>query len=223
MAVDEAVKRTPGMGTLINALSVDTAIGMRPVPAVSLVGMPRPRVFARLLAAVTVAMIAGLATLMLVLAHAVSGLLSDIRTHEKHIDAPLALALPPVDQLVEDGTFALIVNQFPSETTALYAARAHGLAAAGRYDAAIASFDHARHMAMSALPIAEQVAEADALLHAARHQDAMHLLLGLDFTAMEAGVRGQAVELIGRCHLEDRAAERIDHGGATPSTTRSSP
>jgi hypothetical protein len=218
MAGDDAVKRTPGMGTLINALSVESLAPMRPAPTTTLVGLPRPRAFARLLAAVTVVMIAGLATLMLLLAHAVGGLLTDIRAHERQVETPIALALPPSDHLVDDGAFAASLNAFPSEAMHLYLSRARGLVAVGRTDAAVACYAHARQLAISGLPMADLVAEGDALVRAARYPEAMSRLLHLDFSAMDAEVRAQAVELIGCCHLAEHAAERSDriHLSAAP-------
>ena len=205
MAGEEAVKRTPGMGTLINALSAESTMDRRPVKAYPLVGLPRPRPFARLLAVVAVVLIASLAGLMLLLAHVVTRLLADIASHEKQAAVAVAQTLPPSERLVDDAAFQASLAEHPGEATQFYVARARGLSAVGRYDAAAASFAQARQLAINGLPAGDLIAEADALAHAARYQEAMRELLRLDFASMDNEVRAQAVELIGRCHLAEEA------------------
>jgi hypothetical protein len=208
MATTVQTAKAPGMGTLINALSVDTAAMLPPPPARILVAVPRPRAFARLLAASAVVLIAAIAGLMLFLVHAVSDLLGGIVAHESTLVAPVVSALPPPEGLIDDAAFSASLAAFPGEAARLHLARARGFSAAGRFEAAAASYARARQLAINRLPAADLLAEATALAEGGRHGEALSEVLSLDFSAMAPAVRAQAVALIGRCHLAERAASR---------------
>ena len=209
--------QVPGMGTLIKNLSAETATILVPPAPRTLVAVPRPQVFARLLALCAVVLIAAIAALMLYLVHAVSGMLGGIVAHERALDAPVATTLPPPDGLVDEAAFSASLAAFPGEAARLYVVRARGLAQRGRFEAAAASYAHARQLAINGLPAVDRVAEAEALAEGGRPAEALSALLSLDFSAMDGAVRAQAVALLGRCHLDGRAAGRA---AGEPSAAR---
>jgi hypothetical protein len=217
MATTVQTEKAPGMGTLIKNLSAETATFVAPPAVRFMVGVPRPQAFARLLAGSAVLLIAAIAALMLFLVNAVSGLLGGIVAHERALSAPVVIALPGPEGLIDEAAFSASLAAFPGEGARLHVERARGLAAAGRFAAAAASYAHARQLAINGLPAADRVAEADALAAGGRQAEALTTLLSLDFSSMDGTVRAQAVALLGQCHLAARAASRA---AGEPAGTR---
>ncbi len=204
MASSATADQALGMGSLLNALTAETAA----TPALpTLVLVPRPHVFARLLAGGAVLLLAAIVAPMLFLVHAIGGLLGGITEHERILTAPVVVALPAPARLLDEGVFKASLAELPGEATRLHLARA--LAAAGHWPEAAASYLHARQLEVNGLPAADRVAEA--LAEGGARRRGLPGLIGLDYSAaaMEPAVRAQAVALLGRCHLAARAARLV--------------
>lgn len=187
----------PSAQDLLRALSgeVERAPTPRPTPTIQ---MPRPRLATRLLMALAVGLLAGMALMTAIAAWALEGLAQTVVTTDAERSAP-APALPAVEVLRDPQAFAVALARRPEQAVRLYGERALVLQGDGHHEQAVASF--AAAAARGPLPPVLRLQYAELLLEMDDHAGASRQLDGLDCGALPDEMRPRALAAIGRCHL----------------------
>jgi hypothetical protein len=179
-----------------------------PEPTHVVMHLPRPHLVARVLVITVVFMIAGMASLLLVLTSHVQGLMADIRVQEELRANPPLPPLPAAERLLDPATFAIECAARPAEAGRLHAARAQVLVGAGRAQEAIEGFAIATRLNDRPLAPADQLALGEAYYLSGQLEVARALLLAIDVTRLDESGRARANDCLGRLTMAQWRAER---------------
>ena len=196
------------MADLVRAISEEAAHSPELAPTFVVMKVPRPHWIIRLLIISIVSLIVLLAAMLYGLTSHVQGLMADIRTQEYLRANPLLAPLPTTERLLNPTTFAIECAIRVADGGRLHAARAHALVAAGRYAEAIEGFATASNLNDAPLPDTDRVALGEALFAVGRTDEARALLLGVNFSQLEADQRARGNDTLGRLAMAQWQAER---------------
>lgn len=179
-----------------------------PVPATTVVHLPRPHPLARFLILAGVMLCGTMAVLLFGLTRHVQGLMADIRLHQEQLANPPLPALPAPDRLLDETAFAIACASRPAELGRLHLARAHALVSARRAEEAIAAFALARRLNDTPLLAGDRIALGEALLADGQTDEARVMLLSVDVTRLDDDQRARGNDALGRVVMAQRDAER---------------
>ncbi len=211
----------PSMADLVRAISEEAAQPREIAPTFVVMKVPRPHWIIRLLIFSAVILTSLLAMMLYGLTLHVQGLMSDIRAQEYRRANPLLSPLPSAERLLNPTAFAIDSAIRISEGGRLHTARAQALVTVGRHAEAIDTFATASQLNDAPLADADRVALSEALHAVGRSEEAQVILLGVDFSKLNADQRARGNDTLGRLamgrwHLE---RERL----TTPSAQKSVP
>ena len=196
------------MEDLVRAISQEATQPQEIAPTFVVMKVPRPHWIIRLLIFSAVILISLLATMLYGLTLHVQGLMSDIRAQEYRRANPLLSPLPSAERLLNPTTFAIDSAIRVSEGGRLHAARAQALVTVGRHAEAIDTFVSASQLNDSPLADADRVALGEAMHAVGRLEEAQEILLGVDFSKLNADQRARGNDTLGRLAMGRWQIER---------------
>ena len=196
------------MADLVRAISEEVVQPPELAPAFVVMKVPRPHWLVRLLIFSAVILISLLAMMLYGLTLHVQGLMSDIRTQEYRRANPLLSPLPSAERLLNPTTFAIDSAIRVSEGGRLHAARAQAFVGVNRHAEAIDAFATASRLNDAPLADADRVALSEALHAVGRSEEAHTMLLGIDFSKLNADQRARGHDTLGRLTMSRWQIER---------------